>query len=178
MIGFTFRGKHSYDDFGIVMRSKSRPVLPEKRKRQLDIPGRSGTYDFSGDDYENRVIVLECFIDCNAIPALRQHIRRVAAWLAESGQLAFDDEPNKRYDARVYTAVSLEQAMTAGLFTLVFECQPFAAGDTVSVTAAVTNSGQEISVPYHGTRPAGCRIVIVNKGTQPLENFALRIRKE
>ena len=38
MIQFTFRGKRSYDDFGVVMQSKDRTVLPEKRRKRVRFP--------------------------------------------------------------------------------------------------------------------------------------------
>ena len=40
MVGFTFCGRHSFRDFGIYMKSKDRTLLPERRRRQLEIPLR------------------------------------------------------------------------------------------------------------------------------------------
>lgn len=177
MIGFTFCGKHSYDDYGLYVRSKSRPVLPSRRKRQLEIPGRSGVYDFSGDDYDQRIVELECFLDANAIPGMRLRVREIAAWLSERGKLTFDDEPTLSYRAALYTAVSLEQVLSTGLFTLVFECAPFAEGRTITTTADITHSGQVVAIPYAGTRRASCRMVLKNTGFFSAYGPQLLVRK-
>ncbi|MCI8554151.1 MAG: hypothetical protein HFJ80_04310 [Clostridiales bacterium] len=175
MIGFTFRGKHCYNDYGLVMRSKDRTVLPSRRKRQLEIPLRHGMYDFEGSTYNDRVIQVDCFLDGGSGPELRRKIRRIALWLSEPGRLRFDDEPELSYQARIYSAISLEQVLAAGLFSLLFECRPFARGAEMSVSAPITKSGQQVGISYGGTQPAGCRIVIENTGTTTVSGIMLRV---
>lgn len=175
MIGFTFRGKHCFNDYGIVMRSKDRTVLPSKRKRQTEIPLRHGLYEFEGATYDERVIQVECFLDGGSGPELRRKIRRIALWLSEPGRLSFDDEPELYYQARIYSAIPLEQTLAVGTFTLLFECQPFARGESASTSATITANGQKVGIPYQGTQPAGCRIVLKNTGTAAVGGITLTI---
>lgn len=46
MIGVTFGTKHSYEDFGLILSSKSIP-LPEPKIELVDIPGADGVLDMS-----------------------------------------------------------------------------------------------------------------------------------
>ena len=87
MVGFTFCGRHSYRDFGIIMHSKERPLLPERRRRELELPQKDGRYMFDGTTYDVRVISVECYVHQADLPKFRAHIRRVAQWLADSGAL-------------------------------------------------------------------------------------------
>ena len=51
LYGLTFNGRHS-SEFGLVMFSRNRPILPEPKLVAEDIPGMDGEYDFSVDDGE------------------------------------------------------------------------------------------------------------------------------
>ena len=178
MIGFAFRRQHCYTEHGIVMNSKSRPILPSKRRRQVEIPLRNGRYEFEDETYDVRIIEVTCFIDTATIPNLRQKIREIAAWLSKKGTLIFDDEPELSYTASVFSIVPLEQIITAGIFTLIFECYPMAQGRTITEAYTVTQSPQELRTEYRGTAPAKCRLILANTGSSPISNIKLLIGKE
>lgn len=175
MIQFTFRGRRSYDDFGVVMQSKDRTVLPEKRRRQIEIPGRHGQYDFEGSVYDDRMITLSCFLDGAGFTDFRERVRQVAYWLCEPGLLTFDDEPSLSYHARIYSAIPLEQALSAGLFTLSFECYPLAGGAEKTVSDSMEQKGQWMNAEYTGTAEAGARFVLVNTGTSAVVHPSLLV---
>ena len=44
--GFIFKDRHS-SDFGVTVRTKSRPILPSVKENIVDLPYRDGGYDFS-----------------------------------------------------------------------------------------------------------------------------------
>ena len=44
--GFIFKDRHS-SDFGVTVRTKSRPILPSVKENIVDLPYRDGVYDFS-----------------------------------------------------------------------------------------------------------------------------------
>ena len=178
MIGFTFRGKHCYGDHRIVMRSKSRPILPQKRRRQTEIPLRNGRYGFADETYDVRIIELTCFMDTATIPELRKAIRKIAAWLSKKGVLVFDDEPELSYTATVFSAVPLEQIISAGIFTLIFECYPMAQGETITEFHTFTSKAYEMQVSYRGTAPAKCRLILANLGNVPVSDIRLLVGKE
>ena len=127
MLGFVYGDKHS-NDFGIVAKSVSRPILPSLRKRELIIPSRHGTYDFGNNAYENRSISVLLQYIGNSFNELRIRARNIAAWLGNMtyATLTFDDEPDKYYLAKIYNALDLETLFRLGKATVQFECQPFA----------------------------------------------------
>ena len=61
--GFTFKGRHS-DEFGLVMKTSSRPIHPEMKSYTYDSPLTDGVYDFSSANsygrafYQNRIFTL------------------------------------------------------------------------------------------------------------------------
>ena len=167
MVGFTFCGKHCYWDYGIIMSSKNRTVLPERRRRELEIPQKHGRFTFSGSTYDMRVITVDCIVQRHNISALRQRIREIAGWLAQTGPLVFDDEPGLTYQAGVYSSIPLEQVLCTGLFSLVFDCQPMAYGETVALQAAVTQQSAVVRVHNKGTALAHCLLRLVNTGSAP-----------
>ena len=109
MIGFIFKGRHS-SEFNIGFKSVDRTAIPERRKKEFTILGRSGTLELESTEYEKRYITAVIgvmYID--KFNDLRTKIRDLAGWLSGSGLLIFDDEPDKAYEASVYSAVGVEQ---------------------------------------------------------------------
>lgn len=128
MITIEYDGLDSYDDFQITCTSADRPTLPVKRKREIAIPGKQGSYDFGGDTYSNRVISVAIQYVGASFNDLRLRARDIAAWLSKMSyrKLIFSDEPDKYYLAKIYSAVGLEYLLKVGRATIQFECQPHA----------------------------------------------------
>ncbi len=126
MIGIMYNGLHSYNDFGLYMRSEDRNMLPTLRKRQLVIPSKHGVYDFGDNTNDVRVISVKFTYTEADLNSLRLKARAVAAWLSGEGQLIFDDEPDKYYQAKVYTSVKISDTAYTAEFSVQFECQPMA----------------------------------------------------
>lgn len=121
--GFKFNNVHS-SSVGLYMDTPERIIKPALRTNQYVVPGRSGTLDYGGDTYENIEITVK--LAYRADTDMRSQQRRAAEFLAMSGQLVFDDEPDKAYTAKVVNAVSLEQVVRTGTMEVTFLCQPFA----------------------------------------------------
>lgn len=152
MIGLTFNGKHS-SDFGLIMKSY-RNIKPSMRKREIEIPGKDGGYTFPSYSYNKRIINCKfSVIDCATLEELRIRAREISDWLsAENANLEFDDEQGKIYIATVYNAIDAEEIATMQEFTVEFECQPFAFGETITYTENV-KSYTEFLVTNIGTKP-------------------------
>lgn len=127
-LGFTFNSQHSSSDFGIVVKSINRSMLPGMIKKEINIPGRHGTYDFSDNVYENRVISIGISYKATSHNDLREKVRDLASWLSQQDycRLQFDDEPDKYYLAKVYGAVNFENMLKLGKTSIEFICQPHA----------------------------------------------------
>lgn len=134
--GLTFNGKHSFRDFGLIMFSKNRPVLPEPKIVAEDMPCMDGEYDFSAANpdgevkYKPRVLEIDFVLKEPDPRWLRVKSNRIAAWLAcGEQQLIFDDEPDKYYLAMVANKLDLDnQIVTIKRFTAQFRCRPFKFG--------------------------------------------------
>ena len=131
MIQFIYNSLYSYDNFGIIAKMVGRPLLPAKRKQEIRIPGRNGTYDFGDNTYENVIIpvLIQCIAD--DFPELRTRARTIAAWLSQDvyKPLVFTDEPDKYYLAKIYDSVSFDKIVELApgeLSTINFECSPLA----------------------------------------------------
>ncbi len=177
MIGFTFRDIHS-SNFDIGARSVDRSLIPGMRKNEFSIPGRHGTVDYGANTYDKRSISLQLGLMKNADhEALRQTARDVAKWLSGKGMLIFDDEPDKAYDAALYSYVSLDQVelLPVGRLVVVFECQPFAESiNYQQVNTDITTNNKEIAVSVSGTSETPCIITIKNTGATNVENITIR----
>lgn len=126
--GLTFNGKHSYNDFGLYMKSDNRTLLPGLRRREIVIDGKNGTWDFGNNTYDNRVISVRFTLITLSRTELRVKARRIAQWLNNPNPalLIFDDEIDKEYVARIYDPISLDEIINNGEFTVNFSCQPLA----------------------------------------------------
>ena len=172
-LGFTFNGQHS-SAYGIGIRSVDRTVMPERRRQEFTILGRSGTLELVSDEYEKRTIVVSIgLMYQDTFLELRQKVRALAGWLRGSGFLIFDDEPDKAYEATVYSAIGIEQLemQPRGVIEVQFECQPFAVSDE---THKHTFSGQgelATAIVNAGNATTCGRIVITNTGTAPITDI-------
>lgn len=131
MIQFIYNSLYSYDTFGIIAKTVSRPLLPPARRSEVVIPGRDGSYDFSDDTYDNIIIPVVIQYADETFEDLRTRARRIAVWLRQASYkpLVFTDEPDKYYLGKIYDAVSMEKIVNLApgeIATVNFECQPFA----------------------------------------------------
>ena len=133
-VGFTFNGVHS-STYGLTG-SPSIPLLPERRRSTIEIPGRDGTFDFQNDSYAPRIIMVQCLAKAATASELRTALAGAAVWLSGSGYLVFDHAPTRRWQAKVYAGIDLLRAPIAGQFTIAFEAQPYAE-DTDAVTDTI-----------------------------------------
>lgn len=125
MISFTFAGKDSYKDYGIIV--SKRPNLPSSKRRvsYIDIPGRDSSLIYDERTYENITIGIECKIkDGN----LLDRIDEIKAWLFSAGEsdLIFSFQDDKKYRAQVVNSIDFSQIVKIfSEFIIVFNCRPF-----------------------------------------------------
>lgn len=151
--GFSFNGTHS-DDFNIIMTSRNRQTLPTPNDTYSQIPGRHGSFLFSGN-FSDRVIEVDCSVVADSLIDLRSKMRDIANWLynEERRELIFDDEDDKYYLGKLEASIDPEQITSrVAQFTLQFRCEPFAYGGEqqasfVSDAITVTNPGTFEALP-------------------------------
>jgi predicted phage tail component-like protein len=146
-MGFTFRGIHTSEFKGIVIKTISNPLSPAKRIQRVSVMGRDGEYVFESG-YNNKILEFRCSLAKETINERRQRAREIASWLSSAGDLVLDYENDKTY--KVIKAVSdvalaIEQAWDE--FNIAFETEPFQYGGLKTLsfdnpsTVVVNNQG-------------------------------------
>lgn len=173
MIGFIFRGIHS-SEFNIGFRSLNRTVIPERRKKEFEILGKSGTLELESQEYEKRTITgVIGVLEIDNWESLRHKMRDIAGWLSGNGLLIFDDEPNKAYEAGIYAATGIEQLelQPRGLVNIEFECQPFAVSKDLNHDSQIGESQIIYEIENKGNIKTCGDISIKNIGDQVINTI-------
>ncbi len=132
--GFTFKNRHS-SEFGIVAKTKSRPVLPEMKSYTFDSPLIDGMYDFSESNeyghafYNDRFFEVGLQVSADSLKALETKVSKIAVWLKGSGDLIFDDMPLVKWRARVVSELGFAPELRGKttVMTVAFRAAPFSA---------------------------------------------------
>ena len=164
---FQFGNHNSLNDWGIVVNSYD-VLLPPKRERKVTIPGRSGRYDYGAKSYEERTLVLHCYLERQISKA---ELREIAYALSEKKKLILWQEPDKHYVAELYDPSEVTDYPMEIMreFELTFICEPFAYAATKE---EVISDGVNI-LDYNGTAAAPCRIIIENPNNYKVSNIVI-----
>jgi predicted phage tail component-like protein len=96
--GFKFKDRHS-SEFGVTVKTKSRPIRPEAKTYMLDLPMRDGAYDLSAANeggreyYYDRTFTMVLNVCADSLRELQNKLSSLSGWLSGSGDLIFDDMP-------------------------------------------------------------------------------------
>lgn len=162
MLSFTFGGKNSFTDYGIIVSSRPSIASPKRRVSYIDIPGRNSSLRFDEGTYDDITIVLECTI--KERNTLIDKIDDIKAWLYETGEsdLIFSFNNNKKYRAQVVNSIDFKTVFryVAG-FPIIFNCKPFKYG-TQNNLIEITQSKTELVNP--GTIESEIIITVYGNG--------------
>lgn len=131
--GFTFKNRHS-SEFGITMRTTSRPIRPEMKSYKYESPLADGSYDFSAANsyghefYKNRAFTVTASVAAENITALMRRVSDISVWLMGKGILTFDDTPFIEWRASVPGSIDYvpERYGRKAILGITFEVEPFA----------------------------------------------------
>ena len=130
MYGFTYRGKHS-SEFGLLMNTKDRPVMPPMRKEKATAMYRDGDVDYSNSGgriyYDDRIVKLTLTVIKPELRQTHDTVSKIVSWLSGwYDELIFDDMPYTVWLARPEDLGSIEASLhRIGKFTVQFRCKPF-----------------------------------------------------
>lgn len=168
--GFTFLGRHSYDDMGLLYAEKDgHPNTPRVRWNTYEVAGADGTLLFPGETRGTMAFegTLYPVRERPTQAEAQQLLREVSAWLSGGrGQLIFDYEPDKYYLAELgkESKWSLKNWF-GGEISVSFTAQPWARSVTADeVTAAVTGTSASLRLTAHTGAPCPIRIQVENTG--------------
>ena len=99
MLSFTFAGKNSYDDFGILI--EKRPAIPSPKRRidTVTIPGRNSSIRFDPGIYDDMTLTVECAV--KDVENLADTLDNIKGWLFGVGEsdLVFSFQSDRKYIA-------------------------------------------------------------------------------
>jgi predicted phage tail component-like protein len=146
-MGFTFRGIHTSEFKGLVVKTINNPLCPAKRIQSVNVMGRDGEYIFESG-YNNRVLEFRCSLANGTIIERRQRAREIASWLSSAGDLVLDYENDKTYKVvKTISDISLVIEQAWDEFNIIFETEPFQYGGLKTLsfenpsTVVVNNQG-------------------------------------
>lgn len=154
---------------GVIMRGPAPIIRPEERVSHVEIQGRSGDLtETEGDQVYNSYIQT---VSISVRGGLR--VRQIYDWLRGSGYVTFSGEPDRRQQARVIGAITLDKVSRnldnwAG--EVQFYCQPLKEKlypEKVTITSsgsAVVNTGDVISRPVIKATASGTSLTVAAGG--------------
>lgn len=124
-LSFTFAGRDSHVDFGIIV--SSRPTIPSPKRRvsYIEVPGRDSSLRYDEGTYDDITIAIECTVKGEKI---MERLDGIKAWLLSAGEsgLIFSFQPDRKYIAQVVNAIDFKQGFKiTSQFVVVFNCRPF-----------------------------------------------------
>lgn len=152
---------------GVYLRGPAPIVRAEERIRHVEIPGRSGdlTETEGNDIYNSYIQTVSIGVKSNV------QVRNVFKWLRGAGTVTFSGEPDRKQQARVIGAITLNRVSRnidnwAG--EVQFYCQPYKERiyeDSVTLTSSGTlyNDGEAPEKPLiTATITAGSTVTITS----------------
>ena len=130
--GFIFKDRHS-SDFGVTVRTKSRPILPSVKENIVDLPYRDGGYDFSKANpfgrefYNDRIFTVMFNIYADNLAEMQRKLSLLSLWLCGEGELIFDDMPFSKWRGKVSDEVIYmpEHSGRKAVMEVSFRAEPF-----------------------------------------------------
>ena len=178
--GFTFRGKHSYRDMGLIYAEKEgHPNTPRIRWNTYEAAGTDGTLLFPGETRGTMTFdgTLYPAVERRTQAEAQQLLREVSAWLSGGrGQLIFDYEPDKYYLAELgkESRWSLKNWF-GGEISLSFTAQPWARSVAVDGLIIDLDTGIASIIMEASTgAPCPVRIDITNTGEADITGVSVQ----
>lgn len=124
--GLTFKGISS-TELGLTMRTNSRMVIPQINRSSIAMLHRPGSVDFGIDTYAEGEISVTFTWLCTSPSEAMAKAETISGWLHNDGnyhELMFNDYPNRKYYAKVTSAVPLQKGPCKGTITVTFTVNP------------------------------------------------------
>lgn len=120
---FIFNNKKC-TDMGVEISEFPALQHPERRVEVIEVDGMDGSYTQDLGAYNTYKISIECAL--NKLSRNAQSINEILKWLKGSGKLILSTDPMKYYEARIASAISVENVIWIfPEFKITFEVQPF-----------------------------------------------------
>lgn len=142
--GFTYDDQHT-DAFNLTVENTFHTLTPPLNTQMLTVPKRPGAWYFR-TDYGPRVIQVDIVLKSDSLINFRPDVRAISGWLDPSQgprSLIFDNEPDKTYQAVLYTnggdPPNITQMVLLGKTSLYFMCPDPYAYDAMEQTVTISS---------------------------------------
>lgn len=158
------------------------PGSPEVRRKELEVPGRAGRYDF-GSEYDTRTFELPLVtLNTSTQAEVQEVIRDFADALTDNNgepkevELSFTKESDKHYKVKLDQSYGVRRypGNIADFRVRLRATKPFAFADTSTTSVNITSSGQTFKVTNSGSAPTPAVITIENSGTSTIDGFTIQ----
>lgn len=165
---FSFGKYNSLDDWGVRVITYD-VLLPPKRERKVQIPRRSGRYNYGDNVWDERTIRITCTLERKIS---RAQVREIAYALSQESNLVLWEEPDKYYIGEIYDPSEILDYFDECMrdFELTFICRPFAYSAAKTVPIASGN----VTTEYQGTADAPCTIILRNNTGSSIVNPTIK----
>lgn len=165
---FNFGKYNSLDDWGVRVITYD-VLLPPKRERKVQIPRRSGRYNYGDNVWDERTIRITCTLERKIS---RAQVREIAYALSQESNLVLWEEPDKYYIGEIYDPSEILDYFDECMrdFELTFICRPFAYSAAKTVPIASGN----VTTEYQGTADAPCTIILRNNTGSSIVNPTIK----
>lgn len=181
--GFKFKDIHS-SQFGVSVRTKSRPIRPSAKMFLSEVPCRDGVYDFSASNpygrefYNNRTFAVSMSIYADNMTLMQEKLTRLSNWLCGKGELIFDDIPLVKWTGKVSDEIIYmpEHEGRKAVIEVTFSAEPFSRcvfgtdGPTIGMEHIVIGDNIPIGIDevYTYTVSGKGDITVMNVGDRPM----------
>lgn len=165
---FSFGKYNSVDDWGVRVVTYD-VLLPPKRERKVQIPRRSGRYNYGDNVWDERTVRISCTLERKIS---RAQVREIAYALSQESNLVLWEEPDKYYIGEIYDPSEILDYFDECMrdFELTFVCKPFA----YSSARTVPISSGNVNPKYQGTADAPCTIILRNNTGSEIVNPTIK----
>lgn len=162
---FTFNGKNSYDDLGIIVTNMPPVPLPKRDITTTQIQGSNRVLHVDNGAYEYFDYTIDCILkDLTKVDTLKTLFKSF-------GEIELSILPGRKYKCCNVNQIDFENFVNAGLeFPLELEMDPIAIGE---LKTQEISSSQTITVG--GTENAYPIITVTGTGTITINNVAFEV---
>ena len=177
--GFTYGGKHSRDDMGLLYAEKDGHIaIPEIKRNSYSIAGMNGTVLLPGEAWQpfNLEGTLYPAREPRTQAQAQALLRKVAAWLtAGRQQLIFDYEPAVYYLAELSAASKWSlRNWFGGELPIRWTAQPFAYSvEETSSSTTTTGTSASLTLQLDTGQPAPLKLTVENTGTATITRVSV-----
>ena len=161
---FIWKGKNSYADFGLYVKSFPEHVRPQERHQVVEIPGKTGSMTLleGNDVYEsypaNMVVIVKNKTEKD----------RIIAWLRGSGEMIVSNDLDKARHARIVGEVLFDWEGSLLVGTIPFLFQPYRTSRYPEQTDRITVTGASATIRNPGDVASRPKVQITGSGNNKI----------